>query len=66
MFRYITRLAKEMQILAVGVITGKSDIAQAQDALSLAQLRRTKALVVLPEYTDWLVRNQDTLIASQM
>jgi hypothetical protein len=65
-FKYVTRLSREMQILAVGVMTGKSDIAVEDQAKSLRQVERTKALVVLPEYTQWLLRHKDVLLASQM
>jgi hypothetical protein len=63
-FRYVRRLATEMQVLNVAVITGKSDVNNT--AASMAQVRRTKALVVLPEYQDWLMQHKDTLLASQM
>jgi hypothetical protein len=65
-FRYITRLDRRMQTLAVGTITGKSDVQQADAARSMAQVRRTKALVILPEYQKWLMDNKDLLLASQM
>lgn len=65
-FRYITRLSREMQILAVSIMTGKSDAALVNDGRTQAQLRRTKALTVLPEYSKWLMANKDVLLASQM
>jgi hypothetical protein len=65
-FRYITRLSREMQILSVGIMTGKSDVEIADAVKSQAQMRRTKALVVLPEYTRWMIDNKDVLLASQM
>jgi hypothetical protein len=49
--KYLTRLGVEMQVLAVKAAS--------------AEAKRAKALVVVPEYTSWLVRHKDTLIASQ-
>jgi hypothetical protein len=49
--KYLTRLGVEMQVLAVKAAS--------------AEAKRAKALVVVPEYTAWLVKHKDTLIASQ-
>jgi hypothetical protein len=65
-FRYLTRLDRRMQMLGVGTITGKSDVAIADAARSQSQVRRTKALVILPEYQRWLMEHKDLLLASQM
>jgi hypothetical protein len=49
--RYLNRLNVEMQVLAVKAAN--------------TEPKRAKALVSVPEYTQWLVKHKDLLIASQ-
>jgi hypothetical protein len=49
--KYLNRLNVEMQVLAVKAAN--------------TEARRAKALVSVPEYTQWLTKHKDLLIASQ-
>ena len=64
--RYVMRLSKEMQMLAMGVMVGATEKTIADQAKTNAQLRRQKAVMPLPEYTQWLMENKDILKAAQM
>ena len=50
--RYIARMNEEMQMMAMGIVNGDE--------------RRLKHLVVVPEYTTWMMKNKDRLRAAQM
>lgn len=60
--RYVLRLTKRMQILAMGMMTEGG----ATHTTTQAQLRRAKAVTPLPEFTKWMIENKDILIASRM
>ena len=50
--RYIARMNEEMQMMTMAIVNGDE--------------RRLKHLVVVPEYTSWMMKNKDRLRAAQM